>query len=332
MLDIQPLTIHPESTRKSLRFPAGPLRSPIPSEERAAALHRFFIRLGTLLLVGSWTSGVSLAATPLRIPSHDRDHSIPKVTIPVKVYRGFLVVAEGQFGGALEHQKFVLDTGTAPSILNRRIAKQLGLALTSGHETGMSGDHSSDVTVLPELDIGPIRVLSLPVVVMDLSRLERDLGFPIAGQLGLDVLGNFSFRLDYKLNVLDFGEVEPKGLSVPLDPGSSLAVLRVTVAGQSIRLLVDTGTNRLVIFGRRSGLPLPKPFFVPAREPRMAAGLTIETHQVDLQMANAKFSVDKAYLIPRSEDSLFDGVVGVRALGIQAIAFDSKSRTLYLLH
>jgi hypothetical protein len=293
-------------------------------------LHRFFISLGTLLLVGSWTSGVSLAAIPRGNPSHHSGPSIPKLTIPVKVYRGFLVVAEGQFGGALVHQNFVLDTGTAPSILNSRVAKQLGLALTSGHETEMSGDHPSDIAVLPELDIGPIRALSLPVVVLDLSRLERDLGIPVAGQLGLDVLGRANFRLDYRLNSLDFGEVEPKGLSIPLDPGSSIAVLRVTVAGESIRLLLDTGTNRLVIFGRRSGEPLPRPFFVPAREEKIAAGLTIETHQVDLQMANAKFSVDKAYLIPRSEDSFFDGVVGVRALGIQAIAFDSKTRTLYL--
>jgi hypothetical protein len=126
--------------------------------------------------------------------------------------------------------------------------------------------------------------------------------------------------------------VEPKGLSIPLDPDSPIAVLRATVAGESIRLLVDTGTNRLVVFGRRAGQPLPKPFLVPAREPRMAAGFTVETRQVDLQMANAKFSVDKAYVIPRSEDSLFDGVVGVRALGIQTIAFDSRSRTLYLSH
>jgi hypothetical protein len=32
-----------------------------------------------------------------------------------KNLRNFLVVAEGQFGGVLEHQNFVLDTGTAPA-------------------------------------------------------------------------------------------------------------------------------------------------------------------------------------------------------------------------
>jgi Aspartyl protease len=295
-------------------------------------LHRLFVGLGTLILVGSGTSGASLAATLPENPSHYSDHSIPRVTIPVKVYRGFLVVAQGQFGETLEHENFILDTGTSPSILNRRLAKQLGLAISSGREAEMSGVRASQLALLPELQIGPIHVKSLPFVVMDLSRLERDLGIPIAGQLGLDVLGRSSFRLDYQLRVLDFGEVEPKGLSVPLDPSSPVAVLRATVDGESIRLLVDTGTNRLVVFGRRSGQPLSRAFSVPAREASMAAGLTIETRRVDLQMANAKFSVDKAYLIPRSEDSLFDGVVGVQALGVQSIAFDSKSRTLYLSH
>jgi Aspartyl protease len=293
-------------------------------------LHRLFIPLGTLFLVGSWTLGVSSAATLPRNPSNHSDHSIRRMAIPVKVYRGFLVVAEGQFGGALEHQNFVLDTGTSPSILNSWVATQLRLAIASGHETEMSGDRASDVAVLPELEIGPIQVESLPVAVMDLSRLERDLGIPIAGQLGLDVLGRSSFRLDYRLNVLEFGEVEPKGLSIPLEPSLPIAVLRATVAGEPIRLLVDTGTNRLVVFGRRSGQPLPKPFSVRAREARMAAGLTIETNRVDLRLDNAKVTVDKAYLIPRSEDSLFDGVIGVRALGVQTIAFDSKSRTIYL--
>jgi hypothetical protein len=295
-------------------------------------LHRLFIRLGTLFLVGSWTWGASLAATPPRNPSNNSNDSIPRASIPVKVYRGFLVVAEGQFGAALEHQNFVLDTGTSPSIVNSRVAKQLGLAVASAHETQMSGNRASEVAVLPELEIGPIHAVSLPVFVMDLSRLERDLGIPIAGQLGLDVLGRSSFRLDYKLKVLEFGEVEQRGVPIPVDSSSPIAVLPVTVAGKSIRLLVDTGTDRLVVFGRRTGQSLPEPFSVQGHEARMAAGLTIETPPVNMVLDGGKYSVEKAYLIPRSEDTLFDGLVGVRALGFLAITFDLKSHTIYLLN
>ena len=242
------------------------------------------------------------------------------------------MVAEGQFGGVNEHENFVIDTGTSPSIINTRIAKQLALSVASGQETGIAGKLASNVAILPELKIGPIHAISFPVFVMDLSRLERDLGIPIAGQLGLDVLGRTSFRLDYKLRVLEFGEVEQRGVPIPVDSNLPIAVLPVTVAGKSIRLLVDSGTDRLVVFGRRTGQPLPEPFSVQGREARMAAGLTIETPSVNMLVDGSKYSVEKAYLIPRSEDALFDGLVGVRALGFLAITFDLKSHTVYLLN
>jgi len=242
------------------------------------------------------------------------------------------VVAEGQFGGVNERENFVIDTGTSPSIINTRIAKQLALSVASGQETGIAGKLASNVAILPELKIGPIHAISLPVFVMDLSRLERDLGIPIAGQLGLDVLARTSFRLDYKLKVLEFGEVDQRGVPIPVDSNLPIAVLPVIVAGKSIRLLVDSGTDRLVVFGRRTGQPLPEPFSVQGREARMAAGLTIETPSVNMLVDGSKYSVEKAYLIPRSEDALFDGLVGVRALGFLAITFDLKSHTVYLLN
>jgi len=57
------------------------------------------------------------------------------------------VVAVCQFGDTFEHRNFLLDTGATPSILNARLVKRLGLST-------------------------------------DLSRLERELGIPLAGLFG----------------------------------------------------------------------------------------------------------------------------------------------------
>ena len=51
----------------------------------------------------------------------------PRLGISPKIYRHFLVVAVGQFGDTFEHQNFLLDTGAAPSIINARLVKRLGL-------------------------------------------------------------------------------------------------------------------------------------------------------------------------------------------------------------
>ena len=72
-------------------------------------MHRVLTGLATLFLVGSWTWGSSLAAMPPKNPSHHSDRSIPRGTIPVKIYRGFLVVAEGQFGGTASRKSGIMD-------------------------------------------------------------------------------------------------------------------------------------------------------------------------------------------------------------------------------
>jgi hypothetical protein len=52
-------------------------------------------------------------------------------SLPLRIYRNFLIVAEGQIGGVSERQNFVLDTGTAPSIIDTRLARKLGSETTS---------------------------------------------------------------------------------------------------------------------------------------------------------------------------------------------------------
>ena len=69
----------------------------------------------------------------------DADAPQPSFRLPVKIYKDFLVVLEGQIGGDqnqfgvntnvnLPLQNFVIDTGTAPSIINESVVRKLGRA------------------------------------------------------------------------------------------------------------------------------------------------------------------------------------------------------------
>ena len=295
-------------------------------------MHRVFPGLGTLFLIGSWTWGFSLAATPPKDPPHHSAHSIPRGTIPVKVYRGFLVVAEGQFGGTSEHQNFIIDTGTSPSILNIGTAKRLDLALSSAKLSSIGRDSQILAAIVPEIRLGPLQATSVPVLVTDLSPVERDLNLPIAGILGMDVLGKNSFRLDYGSQLIEFGEIAPGGIPVSLSAHADLPIAEIKIGGKFLRVVVDTGSDHLVFFGARSAAELSSNTANSVLQGSGVAG-RVPVHAVsplDFEMNGARFHQD-AYFVPDSEEPLFDGLLSVRSLGIRVLSLDANRRVVYLV-
>jgi predicted aspartyl protease len=294
-------------------------------------LHRDLIRLGTLFLAGSWTWGTALAATPPRKPPHHSDHSIPRASIPVKVYRGFLVVAEGQFGGEVARQNFIIDTGTSPSILNISAARQLGLPLSQAKLSAIGRESETFAATVSEIRLGPLQAMSVDVLVTDLSSVERDLNLPIAGILGMDVLGKSSFRLDYGNQLIEFGEVAPAGIPVNLSTRADLPIAEIKVGGKLLHLLVDTGSDRLVFFGARSAAELS-----PSTANSLLQGKSVASAVPVRAAASLEFELSgqryrqSAYFVPDSEEPLFDGLLSVRSLGFRFLSLDASRRVVYL--
>jgi predicted aspartyl protease len=288
--------------------------------------------LGTLFLVGSCNWGDSLAATPPKNPPHHSDHSIPRGTIPVKVYRGFLVVAEGQFGGTSERQNFIIDTGTSPSILNIGVAKQLNLTLSHAKLSAIGRDSQTLAAIVPEIRLGPLQALSVPVLVTDLSPVERDLNLPIAGILGMDVLGRNSFRLDYGSQLIEFGEISPLGISVDLSAQTNLPIAEIKIGGKRLHLLVDTGSDRLVFFGARSAAEFsPTPAKSLLQGNSVTATVPVRAvSSLEFELSGQRFYQD-AYFVPDSEEPLFDGLLSVRSMGFRVLSLDANRRVVYLL-
>jgi hypothetical protein len=271
---------------------------------------------------------VPVFASPSSTPdSPDRPAPLlQQQTISIRLYRGFLVVAEGHFGTILQHQNFLLDTGTSPSIINRDLAAPLDLRMSSAVLASVGRDSKVEQALLPEIDIGPIRVNALPVFLSDLSGLEKDLGIPIAGVIGLDVLAKASFRLDYQKKRIEFGKFTPGGIAVSLPVGSGIAVAQVTWGGIPVRMMVDTGSDQLVLLGKQPPL---------STRSTVAASVTDklsvqELPSAEIVLAGKKFSRAKAYWVPGSDASDFDGLLGVRALGFRSFSFDSEHRTIHL--
>jgi Aspartyl protease len=253
--------------------------------------------------------------------------------VPVRIYRDFLVIAEGQFGSALRRQNFILDTGSSPSIVNTRVAKELGLVTDAWVVNAAGKSVPTETAILPEVELGPVRAVSVRVQVHDLSRLERDLGFPVAAIVGLDVLSRASFRLDYAKKRIDFGEVSDEGLPVAVDAHTGMALARATVDGKPVRLLVDTGADRVALLGGNFAGPVS---FAVRKTSQQGWGLADPNIAVevlaapDIALDGQHFAVKKAYVIRGGTAAAFDGFLGVRALGFRAVAYDHVRAMLYL--
>lgn len=273
--------------------------------------------------------GALQAATPFA--AKHGDHPGAAVTVPVHIYGGFLVVVEGQFGGAGQHQNFVVDTGTSPSLLNSRVAQELGLTLTPAKFAALGQESTIQTGQVPELRIGPLQVNSAPFLVTDLSSVEQAWKLPIAGILGLDVLGKMSFRLDYETQALEFGEVRGDGVAVELSGQERLSIAKVNINGSVFRLLVDTGAERLVLFGNKPGVALTGSGGGRVlRGNGVAGGVPVRAlPALDLEWNGEHFRKD-AMLITDRQEPLFDGLLSVRALGFRALAFDAESQVVYL--
>jgi predicted aspartyl protease len=243
-----------------------------------------------------------------------------------------LVVAEGQFGGDAQGRNFVIDTGTSPSILNIGVARRLGLPLSRARISAIGGLSETFAATVPEIRFGPLQAISVPVLVSDLSRVERDLKLPIAGILGFDILGKSSFRLDYGKKLIEFGEVAPEGIPIELSIRAGLPVAEIKVGGKSLRLLVDTGSDRMVIFGARSAAEgSPHPASSLPQDSAVANVVRARAvSSLEFELSGVRFH-QSAYIVSNGEEPLFDGLLGVRSLDVRTLSLDANRRILYLL-
>jgi hypothetical protein len=149
----------------------------------------------------------------------------------------------------------------------------------------------------------------------------------------MDVLSQSSFHLDYEKREIEFGAISGQGIPVPFDARTGIAIAHLTLEGRPVRMLVDTGSDQLLVLGGNLAGPLQFALRITAQQGASVAqnNMAVEEFAArDIQFAGQHFSREKAYFLADAADPAFDGLLGVRALGFTGISFDQSRHTIYL--
>lgn len=120
------------------------------------------------------------------------------VAVPFVFEKGQIVVEVAL--GAGGRFRFLLDTGTNPSIIDRGTAAALAIPLGEASNSGEgAGTGAMEIRhcMLPALSLGPLTAIGLEAAGVDLSSLSSGFGSRIDGVLGYGFLKDRIFTIDY---------------------------------------------------------------------------------------------------------------------------------------
>jgi predicted aspartyl protease len=257
---------------------------------------------------------------------------VQRERIDLELYRDHAVVVEGSIAG-LDGLRFIVDTGAYPSVIHARLARRLRLPTRPDELRLVTSKVDVESAVVPELRLGPARVKDLEVLVHDLSAIEYQMGSRIDAIVGMDVLTLSSFRIDYERRLLSFHpDATPHAVSMDLQHG--FIGVSVEVLGQVLYLMVDTGSKDLVLFENRIRDRLPR-LPVVGRKTVLGLGGDQVLRKLDLPyvgIGTQRIGPVRAYATRAVDGSIvgFDGLLGVRGLGVNLLVFDFQRRLVGL--
>lgn len=248
-------------------------------------------------------------------------------TIPFELVSDFVVVLRGQVGG-LEGLRFILDTGSSHTMIDRRVADRLHLQRNPGRVLNFDRYIPVDWVDVPELRVGPIRTTAFRVMVVNLAELSA-FGQKADGILGLDLLSRVTkLAIDYEKRVVCV-EIEPQ--SKGGGPPPIGFVVPVAVQGVPMHLLVDTGFRDILMYKERlySGLPHLR----TKGEPQKATIGRLQATRVNLPGIQifGQDAVTPVFLIdgPKTGVGAVDGYLGPTSLHAKRIELDFATKILF---
>ena len=221
--------------------------------------------------MGSRLAGIALSVALLHIPLI-AEPSAADVAVRFELSPHGGVALEARIDG---HGPFrlLLDSGSTHSSITERTARRNGARpIAQATMSSATGSRTFPVVAVDRLETGPIATPVQPSVVPDM---------PVPGEadglLGLDVLGDWRYTIDYRRQLVTWhrgavGATEVNITRLPLQMVAGRLVVDVILDGQPAPLVLDTASESLVLFAR----PGTAGWTGRARLDTLAAGATVE--------------------------------------------------------
>jgi predicted aspartyl protease len=145
--------------------------------------------------------------------------------------------------------RMVFDTGAMHSAVTMRTAQRLGIPLDARRRVLLQGATGS--AIAPSIDIKALRVGDLQLAPDFLTVVPYAFG-GADGLLGTDGMGEHRIAIDFRRDRIDIARSRNRraaaGFSTVrfLPDGQNLLVVRATIAGKTVRAIIDTGAHSTV--------------------------------------------------------------------------------------
>ena len=247
-------------------------------------------------------------------------------TVPFDLYSDYLIVLQTTVG-PLKGLNFLLDTGANPSVITPRVAARLHLQTSPTQIAVLNGTASAANTIVPVLRVGPVHKDNLPALVEDLGFLAKTVPVQVDGIVGLDVLGESAFVIDYASRRILFGAPVALSNSAPLQLRRGLPIVSATINEQPVQLLLDTGAPSLILFRNAAAIPGPDG---PVASKSIGDYDHKEIRLRSVAFGHTTFTGEPAFIVPSCNDAsrTFDGLMSPAALGIVRIVVDLPNRAV----
>jgi predicted aspartyl protease len=182
-------------------------------------------------------------------PRKDVAHGSGNDELTFELVSGYLVIVDGSIG-PLQGLRFVLDTGATHTAVSNKIADQLELQCVTGNVFNFDKVVNTDWAVIPAVQVGPIRASQVPAMITNLDYF-KSLGTHVDAVLGLDLLRQKNFSIDFAEKKVRFGQMEVGKHSTRLLADDMALHVEAEANGRLIQLIVDTGAPGPMMYEER---------------------------------------------------------------------------------
>jgi predicted aspartyl protease len=182
---------------------------------------------------------------PIRGPRVHRDMPIlPLVLLSASLLnvKPCPVFAEVTIGTAGPY-RFVVDTGAQTSLIDAKLAAELGLK--ADHRVSIVTVNSERLR--PAAKVNSLRVgrVELPATELVFDDFDRA---GVRGLLGLNALAGLDFELLPKKGRLELGAARPLGEALPMRRVEDRIAVEARMGSETLTLILDSGATNLVLF------------------------------------------------------------------------------------